>query len=173
VSYELIRPDHLDDTSWAAIESYRSRFENAIADVDRPAIIGAAKDLIECIARCVLNATEAPLGDSAKVPKVIYEAQKALNRVAGPDIGASDEVNTIAKAAQAIATSVNTIRNQVGTGHGRARQPDIDDEMATIVSDATMLWCRWALRRLGHLLAGYPNVLLAEVNTPVSLDRLR
>jgi hypothetical protein len=173
MAYELTRPDHLDDGAWAAIESYRRRFEDAAAANDRPAVAGAAKDLIECIARCVLDATENPLGDSVKFPKLIYEAPKALKRVVGPDIGISEEVKAIANAAQAIATSVSAIRNEVGTGHGRARLPGIDDEMATIVSDATMLWCRRALRRLGHLLAGYPNLLLAEVNTPVGLDQLQ
>jgi hypothetical protein len=45
--------------------------------------------------------------------------------------------------------------------------------MTIIVTDATMLWCRWALRRLGHLLAGYPNLLRAELKTPVGRDRLQ
>lgn len=173
MTHELARPDHLNDQSWASVESYRRRFADASASNDRPAVIGAAKDLIECIARCVLDATEQPLGDSAKFPKLIYEAQKALKRVAGPDIGVSEEVKAIANAAQTIATSVNAIRNEVGTGHGRARLPNIDDEMLAIVADATMLWCRWALRRLGHLLAGYPNLLLAEVNTAVGRDTLQ
>src|SRR5205823_13285328 len=137
-------PDHLADQSWAAIESYLSRFLNASAVDDRPALVGAAKDLIECIARCILDATENAVGDSVKFPKLIYEAQKALKRVAGPDIGVSEEVRAIANAAQAIATSVNAIRNEVGTCHGRARLPEIDDEMASIVYDATFLWCRWA-----------------------------
>jgi hypothetical protein len=166
----LTCPDHLDDQSWAAIESYQRRFAGVSAGGDRPAMMGAAKDLVECILRCVLDATENAVGDSVKFPKLIYEAQKALKRVAGPDIGVSEEVRAIAGAAQTIATSVNAIRNDVGTGHGRARLPEIDDEMSSIVHDATLLWCRWALRRLGHLLAGYPNLLLAEVNTGVSRD---
>jgi Abortive infection C-terminus len=173
MSSELSRPDHLADESWTAIESYLSRFASASAGDDRPAMIGAAKDLIECIARCVLNATENAVGDSVKFPTLIHEAQKALKRVASPDIGVSEEVRAIARAAQTIATSVNAIRNKVGTGHGRARLPEIDDEMSSIVHDATLLWCRWALRRLEHLLAGYPNLLLAEVNTAVSRDTLQ
>lgn len=135
--------------------------------------MGAAKELIECVARCVLDATENPLGDSVKFNKLVHEAQKALERVAGKDIGTSDEIRTITGAAQSIAINVSLLRNKVGTGHGRARVARINDEMAQITSDATMLWCRWALRRLGHLLAGYPNSLLAAVSTPVSRDRLR
>jgi hypothetical protein len=173
VTTDLDRPDHLAQEHWTAIRSYQSRLTTAAAAGDRPGVIGAAKDLIECIARCVLDATEITVGDSVKFPKLVYEAQKALKRVAGPDTGVSEEVRAIANAAQAIATSVNAIRNEVGTGHGRARLPEIDDEMASIVYDATFLWCRWALRRLGHLLAGYPNLLLTELNTAVSRDTLQ
>lgn len=173
MSYELTRPDHLSGESWASIESYRSRFAGALATDDRPAVVGAAKDLIECVARCVLGATENPLGDSVKFPKLVHEAQKALKRVAGSDIGGSEEVKAIANAAQSIATSVNVIRNEVGTGHGRAQVASIDDEMLSIVADATILWCRWALRRLGHLLAGYPNALLTALALAVGRDKLQ
>lgn len=169
----LSRPDHLAQESWAAILSYESRLTYAAAAGDRPGMIGAAKDLIECIARCVTDATETTVGDSAKFPKLVYEAQKALKRTAGADTSVSEEVRAISNAAQTIATSVNAIRNEVGSGHGRARLPEIDDEMASIVYDATFLWSRWALRRLGHLLAGYPNLLLAELNTAVSRDTLQ
>src|SRR5258708_742243 len=164
MTFELRRPDHLDDACWEAIQSYRSRFETASRLNDRPGVVGTAKDLIECIARSVLLATGVTLGDNAKFSSLIYEAQKALKRQAGSDIGQSEEIRAIANAAQAIATSISPLRNQVGSGHGRSRLADIDDEMIEIVSDATMLWCRWALRRLGHLLAGYPTLLVEELH---------
>lgn len=173
MSFELVRPEHLSTESWEAIESYRTRLASAAAGDDRPAVVGAAKELIECVARCVLDATENPLGDSAKFNNLVHVAQKTLERVAGKGIGTWDEVGIIAGAAQSIAINVNSLRNKVGTGHGRARVAHINDEMAQITADATMLWCRWALRRLGHLLAGYPNVLLAAVSSAVSRDRLR
>jgi Abortive infection C-terminus len=164
MSFELRRPDHLDEASWDAVQSYRARFETASRLNDRPGVVGAAKDLIECIARTVLLATGVTLGDNAKFNSLIYEAQKALKRQAGYDIGQSEEVRAVANAAQVIATSVSPLRNQVGSGHGRSRLADIDEEMVEIVSDATMLWCRWALRRLGHLLAGYPTLLVKELH---------
>lgn len=173
MSYELSYPEHLAPESREAIESYRKRLADAAVADDRPAVVGAAKDLVECVARCVLDATENSLGNGVKFPKLVHGAQRALERVAGRDVGTSDEVRVIAGAAQNIATNVNTVRNEVGTGHGRAHLANINDEMAQIVSDATMLWCRWALRRLGHLLAGYPNVLLDALARAVSRDRLR
>lgn len=45
--------------------------------------------------------------------------------------------------------------------------------MAELVSDAAMLWCRWALRRLGHLMAQYPTRLLAELAGGANRERLR
>lgn len=136
-------------------------------------MIGGAKDLIECIARCALEATESPLGDEAKFPKLVFSAQSVLKRAAGGTISSDKHVRAISNAAQAIAIAIGAIRNEVGIGHGRARTPVIDDEMVGIVTDAAMLWCRWALRRLGHVLARYPNHLLAAVNTGTSQTRLQ
>jgi hypothetical protein len=173
VSLELERPEHLDTKAWEAVEYYRRHFADAAAASDRPAVVGAAKELIECIARCVLDATENPLEDSANFPKLVRSAQKALQRVAGKDITTSDDVRLIAGSAQNIATAVGALRNDVGTGHGRARVADIDAEMVGIVIDATMLWCRWALRRLGHLLAFYPTHLIAAVASATNQERLQ
>ena len=82
-------------------------------------------------------------------------------------------MKVIAGAAQNIALRANVMRNRVGTGHGRARVADIDDEMAEIAGDSAMLWSRWALRRLGHLMAKYPTRLLAELAGGAHRERLR
>jgi hypothetical protein len=156
-----------------AAADHRGRLAAAVAADDRPGVIGAAKELIECVARCVLDATERPVGDKEDFNAVIRAAQKALERVAGNDVSSSPDVKVIAGAAQSIAVRANVIRNQVGTGHGRARVADIDDEMAEIAADGAMLWSRWALRRLGHLMARYPTRLLSALAGGAYRDRLR
>ena len=173
VPFELTRPLHLDDGLWESISSYRARFALACQSDDRPQIVGAGRDLIECVARCVLAATGETLGDHVKFPSLIDAAHKALNRQGGRDVSQSEEVKAIASAARAIAVSVAPIRNSVGTGHGRARLAPIDDEMATVVADATMLWCKWALRRLGHLLAGYPSKLIEQLHNSSNRSALQ
>jgi hypothetical protein len=173
VRFELTRPDALSPASWDAVEYYRGRLVAAAATDDRPGVVGAAKELIECVARCVLDATERTVGDKEDFNAVIFAAQKALERAAGKDTSSSPEVKVIAGAAQNIATRANVIRNRVGTGHGRARVADIDDEMAEIAGDAAMLWSRWALRRLGHLMAQYPTRLLSELAGGAPRERLR
>lgn len=173
MDFDLERPDHLPDEPWNAIKAYRTRFENAWRSNDRPAAIGAAKDLIECVARAVLDAKGVVMAEDAKFPALISSAQKSLERHPGPDVSASQEIKRIASAAMTMVNSVNTIRNDVGTGHGRSRVLLIDDEMFYVASDAAMLWVRWALRRLKHVLAGRVDLLIVELHESSSRDSLR
>lgn len=75
------------------------------------------------------------------------------------------EVRTVASSARKVAFQVRAIRNDHGTGHGRATITDIDDELATVAVDAGYLWCRWALKRLGHALADEPQWLIETLQT--------
>lgn len=72
-----------------------------------------------------------------------------------------------------MATSLAPVRNAYGTGHGRAHVPDVVDEMASLVMESALIWCRWALRRLGHRLADYPNDLIDAVQAGTSRTLLR
>jgi hypothetical protein len=63
---ELPRPIHLDEDSWHVIDAHRDRVARALAANDRPAVVGVSKDVVECVARVVLEATGATLGDEAK-----------------------------------------------------------------------------------------------------------
>ncbi|WP_189079825.1 abortive infection family protein [Mangrovihabitans endophyticus] len=173
MAYELDRPERLGSEQWDAIQEHRATLVNAVEVEDRSAIVGSAKDLIECVARCVLVATKSSIGNRAKFRPVIREAQKSLGRSAGDDISGSIEVRKIAQSVEDIANGVNELRNRVGTGHGRAKPTNVDDEMATVAVDAAMLWCRWALRRLGHILADYPAELLNAIETPVQQMKLQ
>jgi len=103
----------------------------------------------------------------------VKAAHKALDRQPGVGLADSEPVRAIAKSAQTLATSLAPLRNAFGTGHGRARVPDVVQETATLCVEAALLWSRWALRRLGHLLADYPNDLIAAVHTGTSQRALR
>jgi hypothetical protein len=157
----------------AAIQQHRLRLEAAWLSGDSPAVLGAAKELIESVAGAVLVATEQTIGDKADYAERVNAAHKALSRQAGQGVSLSPEIRSIARSARTIATQVSAVRNAVGTGHGRAYTPQIDEEMLTVVTDGALLWTRWALRRLGHLLAGYPTLLIREVNGWTSRDQLR
>jgi hypothetical protein len=173
VRFELLCPDGLPASTWAAIDYNRGRLVAAVEADDRPAVIGAAKELTESVGRSVLAATERQIGDSEDFPAIISAAYKALDRVPGEGTSASEPVRGIVGASQAIVLRTNRLRNDVGTGHGRAHLADITDEMAEVAADAAILWSRWALRRLGNVLKNYPGRLLEALAMGSNRARLQ
>lgn len=171
--FELRRPEHIDESSWDAIEIAHRRLEGAWSQQDLPEVIGKAKELVETIAKVVVSATGETPGDVADFAPTVKRAQQALGRQPGADLSQDQNIRAMSQAAQTLASSIGPIRNSHGTGHGRDRVPDIVDEMANVTVEAALLWSRWALRRLGHLLADYPNDLIEAVNTATSRDALR
>ena len=170
--FELSRPDHVDDDSWDAVTLARSRVRIAWESEDFPEVIGKAKELVETIARVVVVATEGTVGDTAEFSTLVSTAQKQLARAPGDDTSQDQNLRAIANGARSLVTGIAPLRNAFGTGHGRAHVPDVAEEMVTVVLEAAMLWSRWALRRLGHLLADYPNDLIAAVQTATGRNAL-
>lgn len=171
--FELRRPEHLDDPAWEAVQLAHSRLQRACEWRDLPEMIGKSKELVETVAKVVVGATEGTVEDSADFALIVKSAQRCLARQPGRDLSQDQNLRAMAQAAQTLATSVAPLRNSYGTGHGRARVPDVVDETASLVLEAALLWSRWALRRLGHLLADYPNDLIAAVQTGTSRTLLR
>ncbi|MEU4607539.1 abortive infection family protein [Kribbella sp. NPDC023972] len=135
--------------------------------------MGKSKELVETVAKVAAAATGATVADSIDFKPLVKEAQKSLKRQPGSDLSQDQDLRAMAQAAQTLATSLAPIRNAYGTGHGRARIPDVVEEMATLCLESALVWCRWALRRLGHLLADYPNDLIAAVQTGTSRTALK
>jgi hypothetical protein len=174
VDFALKRPDHVGDQSWAAIEAHRQRLELAAASSDAAWIIGSAKELVESVARVVADTKGYTIGSNADFGETATRAHKALERQPGQDVSMSPEVRSIATSAKSMVVNVNMIRNQVGTGHGRSSVPNVDEETIQVVVDAALLWVRWSLRRLEHMLIGEADLLIAElrgVSSRVKLQR--
>ena len=171
--FQLPKPEHVDPPAWEAIELARDRLQRAWHIQDLPEVVGKAKELVETVAKVTVAATEGTVGDSIDLPALVKAAQKTLKRQPGPDLSQDQDLRAIAQATQTIATSLAPIRNVYGTGHGRARVPDVVEEMATLSLESALVWCRWALKRLGHLLADYPNDLIAAVQTGTTRVVLR
>lgn len=171
----LSKPDHLNDGTRAAIEEHRARFATAAGSVDRAWAIGSAKDLVESVARAVCDAKGVVIGRGEDFATTVNTAHVALERQPDLDVSMTPEIRAIAGQAKKMILNLRAIRNDVGTGHGRANIVQIDDEMIGVVCDATMLWVRWALRRLDHILIGEADLLLAELRgatvTRQSLER--
>ena len=161
------KPDHLDPATWAAVEQHRARFALAAESSDRAWAIGSAKELVESVARAVCDAKGIVVASGDDFDSTINTAHVALERQPGIDVSMTPEIRAIAGHAKKMILNLRAVRNEYGTGHGRAKVVEIDDEMISVVCDATVLWVRWALRRLEHLLIGEADLLLNELREAI------
>ena len=104
---------------------------------DDPAqLIGSAKDLLEAVARFVLEELSFPMSPNADFGQLWYLARERLG-VRPEDVIASqtgsDQVRKILGASWTIAEQVNSLRNLVGTGHGRTLPTALSAEAALLV----------------------------------------
>ncbi|WP_216918123.1 abortive infection family protein [Nocardia noduli] len=93
-------------------------------------------------------------------PNLVDAAHTALKRQPGTDLSQDPELRGVVQGAMKIVKSIGDIRNSFGSGHGRAREVVVIDEMVEVTLAATFLWVRWALRRLAPLILGQPTTLI-------------
>lgn len=104
---------------------------------DDPAqLVGSAKDLLEAVAKFVLEELSFPVSRSADFGHLWYLARERL-AVRPEDVAAgqtgSDEVRKILGASWTIAEQVNSLRNLMGTGHGRTLPTALSADAALLV----------------------------------------
>lgn len=163
VAFQLDRPDGLDDEAWGAIDQALGRLSTATGLGDLPHVIGCAKELVESVAKVVLVTRGNTVASGAKFPDVLNNAHAALDRQPGQGLAADTQVRNIAQGAKTVASQLPELRNKYGTGHGRAAVPEVSDELALVAVDGALLWVRWALRRLHHLIKGRPDRLIRDL----------
>lgn len=161
--WSIDRPHELSHESWEAISIALDRLRVALSREDIPAVIGSAKELCETVARVVLAQRGPNVGSKASYDELITAAHRAIERQPGEGLAKDEDVRRIAQGAKQIVCSLGPMRNQRGTGHGRAHPPDVEAEHAQIAVDAAVLWCRWVLRRLGHYMLGDISVLVRRL----------
>jgi len=164
---ELGRPRGLDDDTWRAIQQSADRLERVQVDKDHALVVGAAKELVETIAKVVLTTRGETVASGAKMNEVVSRAHTSLDRQPGPDLARDSATRQMADGAKRIAIALGELRNAVGTGHGRAVPADALEEHAAIGARAAWLWSNWALKRLEHLLAGDPAALVKALASDI------
>jgi Abortive infection C-terminus len=161
---ELLRPRGISDQSWEAISGHKERLDRAWrVPTDLSAAVGAAKELCESVARVVLEERAVPYTRSDDMPRLAKSAHQALDRLPGRGQAAQVGVRNLSQAALSIVTVLAELRNELGTGHGRAKVPRISLEAAVAASDAAVLWSRWVLARLDEVLGGDVALLVQEL----------
>ena len=159
----LVRPLGIDAQAWNAIAGHRDRLDEARRGADRSLLLGRAKELAESVARVVITERGQVAPAATDFPSLVDSAQAVLKRQPGTDLSNDPELRDLVQGAMKIVKSVGTIRNSFGSGHGRAREPLVEQEMVDVAVAATMLWVCWALGRLAPLILGQPTSLICDL----------
>jgi hypothetical protein len=159
----LNMPEGIDTATWAGIQAQVDRLMRAVHDQDRSLVVGTTKELVEATAWAVLHARGQQVASGDEFDKVLSNAHEILEYQTGPGLAPDAPVRAIASGAKKIAGRLRELRNDLGTGHGRHLVPVIEDEALDLCIEASLLWTRWALRRLEHLIAGSPTALVRDL----------
>lgn len=163
--FQLDHPIGLPNENWLAISSILQRLNTATAAQDLPLVIGCAKELVESVAKIVVEVKGQTLPSKAEFSEVINAAHNALERQPGDGLTQDSAVRNVSQGVKKIVNMLPEIRNRYGTGHGRATAPNVPDELALVAMDAAMLWTRWALRRMGLMIIGRPENLITALES--------
>jgi len=155
VDLELADLDRLGDPG--VLEEYLERVRANI-DRDTPAVIGAAKDLVEATCKLILD--ESGIAYAAAAPLLdLYRAVAQELRLSRDSVPANARGSEAAqRALQGLVTTVQNLaelRNAIGAGHGRAqRMPALERHarlaMGASSTVADFLLSTWHARRDEH-----------------------
>ncbi|QWC83709.1 abortive infection family protein [Nocardioidaceae bacterium] len=161
--YDLPEPQRIGTAHSLAIEKELGRLKRA-EDADDPGqVLGELKSSLEAIAKVVLDLNGTPAQGAAPFEKTLNAAHDLLADQPGVELAVGGPFARIASSARKAAGSMAQIRNEYGTGHGRSWTPEVKDEMRLLAFDASMLWARWALRRLDRFAQGRPETLVRDL----------
>lgn len=135
----------------AAIEAHLTRLDAAV-EADPELAVGVAKELIESTVKLVLQQLDVSVDETADLPKLAKEAQKALGLHPGalsPDRRGVESTKKVLGGLTSIAVGIAELRNLYGTGHGRTTPTSgIKPRHARMAVDASTTYCRALLATL-------------------------
>jgi hypothetical protein len=133
----LDRPDGLEDATWAAIDGPLQRLNRALAEDERPLVVGTCKDVAEAVAKVVLTARGETVASNEDFQPLMGRAHADLGRQPGRGLATDPQVRDSAQAAEKLINNLPTPRNRFGTGHGRALAPEVAEEVVLLSVDMT------------------------------------
>jgi hypothetical protein len=119
----------------------RPALEEQIARIKRSsedpgALIGSAKDLLESVAKFVLEEVGMPVTSKMDFPALLHLARERLDllpRDVDTSLAGGEAIRKILQASYQIADQVNALRHVQGVGHGRTLPTGVTPEMALLV----------------------------------------
>lgn len=161
--FNLARTSHVSDAHVSAFELELSRLARALDADDKGDAIGSLKSAAEAVAKIVHDLDGKLVSGSADFAGTVKSAHTTLAGQQGQELAYESSYGKIATQASKIVGNLGAIRNDYGSGHGKARQPEIKDEMLALALDGTLLWLKWALRRLDSFAQGRPEALIRDL----------
>lgn len=119
----------------------RPALEEQIARIKRSsedpgALIGSAKDLLESVAKFVLEEVGMPVNSKMDFPALLHLARERLDLLPkNVDVShpGGEAIRKILQASYQIADQINALRHVQGVGHGRTLPTGVTPEMALLV----------------------------------------
>ncbi|KIP53824.1 MULTISPECIES: abortive infection family protein [Leucobacter] len=118
----------------AALDEQLARLRRNIDDP--AAALGFAKELLEAVMKFVIEGSGMPLPKNPKWPMLIHLSFDRLNfefKVVDDSVPGATAVRAIYQSAKTVIESVNDLRNDHGTGHGRTLPTALREETAIYV----------------------------------------
>lgn len=157
------RPQHFDDSNWEGLLLEQQRFDRAVLAEDLGDVVGSLKTMIESISKTVLELGGESPNNKTTFPTVFQSAHAKLldqsvegHNVKGPS-------RNVLEQARKMILSLDEIRNQSGSGHGRTILPDIKLDTVEVLSAIAFSWIHWALPRIDKFAEGRPDVLIRDL----------
>jgi len=139
----------LDTGGREALDESVNRLRGSMAD---PALlIGTAKDLLESVAKFVLEETGMPVSSSMGFDALWHIARERLGVLperVDKSLPGFEAVRAIHQSSWTIAKNVNDLRNLQGTGHGRTLPTGVSEDLARLVVREACSVAEYMLRRL-------------------------
>lgn len=161
--FQFERPIHLGDEHWNSIAQEVGRLNRSQLSGDEGQVLGDLKGLVEAVARITVDISGEQVEANSSFSHTVNRAHKLLEQQPGYELATGSEFGKIARQACHMAAALGSIRNQFGSGHGRAYVPEIKQEMTLLATDGSMTWLRWALRRIGLFSLGRPEILIRDL----------
>jgi len=159
----------LPKSARTAIEQALGRLDRAATFNDVEGVVGASKELVETVAKAVVDALGGSYGSDIDMPKL---AKQALEVLGLHPAGLQDRhsLRRLSSAQVSMVTALAELRNTDGTGHGRAAPSNLDAAHATLARETAISWCQWTLAAARRVLRG--RVALDEVLSDIAGARV-
>lgn len=127
-----------------AIRVAESRIDRSVTGTDVEAIIGSSKEFIETVAKVVLDALGHPYGSNAPLTTLASQTLDAL-AIHPSALQGRQSLQRLSSSAITAAQAIAELRNNDGTGHGRATRSNLDRAHAFFIRNLALAWSEWVL----------------------------